>query len=89
MLRCRITHSLSLAPSFPLSVSSSPPYPGHTQVPWLTIDGEPVSRNDDEFTQMFLVGTKVCDAYKVAPDSVFHRVLGVLGACVPARVRLQ
>jgi len=33
-------------------------------VPWLTINDEPVSHNDDEFNQMFLVGTKVCDIYK-------------------------
>jgi len=37
---------------------------GRQWVPWLTIDGEPVSKTDDDFNQMFLVGTKVCDAYK-------------------------
>jgi len=37
---------------------------GRQWVPWLTIEGEPVSKTDDDFNQMFLVGTKVCDAYK-------------------------
>jgi len=33
-------------------------------VPWLTINDEPVSKTDDEFNQMFLVGSKVCAIYK-------------------------
>jgi hypothetical protein len=32
-------------------------------VPWLVIDDKPVSKNDEEFDQLFLVGHLVCTAY--------------------------
>ena len=32
-------------------------------VPWLTINDAPVSHSDEEFSQMFLIGSKVCSAY--------------------------
>ena len=37
---------------------------GQTILSWLTINDEPVSKTDDEFNQMFLVGSKVCAIYK-------------------------
>jgi len=32
-------------------------------VPWLVIENEPVSKNSSQFSEMFLIGHKICSAY--------------------------
>jgi len=68
-------------------------------VPWLTLNDEPVSKNDKEFNQMFLIGSKVCEIYKaktgkeppaqcskfikIAPEKDFYAAFGDSPAAEP------